>query len=81
MHLPLGGKWGLEPQVFAGYVRYEEQSGPTPDDTRHRHGFQGKAAATMLYRFSEQTVLTLIIGVQLDELGFGGGGAQFVTYF
>ncbi|MBL8729721.1 MAG: hypothetical protein JNM25_14935 [Planctomycetes bacterium] len=68
----------FEPQLFAGVVqdRWFDAA-----DLRDRELFQGRLSWNTRFDFSPRSTLVLAVGVQLDELAFGGGGAQFVTRF
>lgn len=68
----------FEPQVFAGQVDYEFRDGVL---LRDQARFEGKVAWNVGWEFSPRASLVLIVGTQLDELAFGGGGAQFVAWF
>jgi hypothetical protein len=73
-----GAKLAFEPQLFAGFVRDAFRDGV---ETRDEDRFEGKINWNARWDFSPNVALTLIVGTQLDELAFGGGGAQFVARF
>jgi hypothetical protein len=78
LHVPAGEKLSFEPQVFAGYVldEYRDEA-----EVRDEERFEGKLNAVGRWDFAPGVSLALIVGFQLDELAFGGGGAQFVAVF
>lgn len=78
VQLPIDGRLSLEPQLFAGHVQDRYRDGL---DDRDRSRFEGKIAWNARWDFSERAHLVLIVSTQLDELAFGGGGAQFVARF
>ena len=71
-------KLSLEPNLFAGFVRDRFRDGV---EERDENRFEGKINWNARWQFSPAVSLTLIVGTQLDELAFGGGGAQFVARF
>lgn len=71
-------KLSFEPQLLAGDVRDRFRDGV---DDRREHRFEGKLAWNARWDFSPNVTLALIVATQLDQLGFGGGGAQFVARF
>lgn len=78
MHVPLGERWSFEPQAFAGRVRdFTRDAARSRDHDR----FEGKLSLHARYDFSPNVSLAVQVGVQLDELAFGGGGAVFVARF
>jgi hypothetical protein len=68
----------FEPNLFAGFVRDRFVDA---DVDRDEQRFEGKINWNARWQFSPDVALTLIVGTQLDELAFGGGGAQFVARF
>lgn len=76
--LPLGEKFSLEPQLFAGNVRQAFRDGNV--DGRS-DGFEGKISWNARWDFSPNATLAILVSTQIDELAFGGGGAQFVARF
>ncbi|MFK7740841.1 MAG: hypothetical protein AB8H80_11015 [Planctomycetota bacterium] len=78
MHLRMDDKLSFEPQLFAGHVQDAFRDGL---ETRDRSRFEGKLAWNTRWDFSENAFLVIIVTAQLDELAFGGGGAQFVARF
>ncbi|MBM4060297.1 MAG: hypothetical protein FJ265_04240 [Planctomycetes bacterium] len=78
LHVPARGKLSFEPQVFAGWVQDRYRDG---SEDRDRERFEGKVAWNARWDFSPRAWLVLVVTTQLDELAFGGGGAQFVARF
>lgn len=76
--LCLDDRLTFEPQLFAGAVREAFRDGAVDRD---RDRFEGKLAWNVRWTFSPRASLTLVVSTQLDELAFGGGGAQFVAWF
>ncbi len=76
--LPVDGKLSFEPQLFAGHVDDVFRDGT---EFRDRDRFEGKIAWNARWDFSPNATLTVIVATQVDELAFGGGGAQFVARF
>ena len=76
--LQAGERLWLEPQLFAGVVRDRFRDGT---DERDEHRFEGKINWNARWQFSPNVSLSLIVGTQIDELAFGGGGAQFLARF
>ncbi|MFN3242591.1 MAG: hypothetical protein ACE37K_13895 [Planctomycetota bacterium] len=76
--LPIDGRLSFEPQLLAGNVRDRFFDG---DGRRGSSRFEGKIAWNARWDFSPNVTLALIVSTQLDELAFGGGGAQFVARF
>lgn len=77
LQLPIDGRLSFEPQLFAGYVSNREDGA---ERLRHQR-FEGKAAWNLRWDFSPNTTLVLVVSTQLDQLAFGGGGAQFSMRF
>jgi hypothetical protein len=75
---PIDERLFFEPQLFAGQVGYEFRDGVL---LRDQARFEGKAAWNVGWEFSPRASLVLVVSTQLDELAFGGGGAQFVAWF
>jgi len=78
LQLPIDGRLSLEPQLLAGAVRDRFFDGTA---SRSSTRFEGKIAWNARWDFSPNVTLALIVSTQLDELRFGGGGAQFVARF
>ncbi|MBL9077027.1 MAG: hypothetical protein JNL08_05965 [Planctomycetes bacterium] len=76
--LPIADRLVFEPQLFAGVV---EDRWFDAAETRDDRRFEGKVAANARWDFSPRSTLALSVTVAIDELEFGGGGAQFVTRF
>jgi hypothetical protein len=76
--LAAGEKLSFEPQLFAGIVEDEFRDA---GDTRDEHRFEGKLSWNTRWDFTPNVALSLLVGFQLDEPAFGGGGAQFVARF
>lgn len=74
----IDAKLSFEPQLFAGVVDDRVREGV---DEQREHGFEGKINWNTRWDFSPDISLALVVGTQLDELAFGGGGAQFVARF
>lgn len=77
-HIPIDGRLSLEPQLLAGNVRDRFFDGV---ENRGSSRFEGKIAWNARWDFSPNVTLALIVSTQLDELAFGGGGAQFIARF
>jgi hypothetical protein len=71
-------KLSFEPQLFAGNIRDSFRDGM---QARDEDRFEGKIAWNARWDFSPDITLALIVSTQIDELAFGGGGAQFVARF
>ncbi|MFT6079815.1 MAG: hypothetical protein ACJAQZ_001874 [Planctomycetota bacterium] len=78
IQLPCGDQLSFEPQLLAGNVRQSFRDGVVDD---RADGFEGKIAWNLRWDFSPNVTLAVIVSTQLDELAFGGGGAQFVARF
>ena len=76
--LRVDDKLSFEPQLLAGNVRSLFRDGIVDERLR---GFEGKIAWNTRWDFSPQISLAIIVTAQLDELAFGGDGAQFVARF
>jgi hypothetical protein len=78
LHWQVGEQLSFEPQVIAGNVQNRQVDGVNDiDDDR----FEGKLAWNVRWDFGPDTVLAVYVSVELDQIGFGGGGAQFVARF
>jgi hypothetical protein len=70
----------FEPNIWAGYVDYQNQLGGVTVN-RAFDGFQGKIGLPLILRFSKDALLSLNPTFQLDQLSFGGGSVQFQAKF
>jgi hypothetical protein len=76
--VPTDGRLSFEPQLFAGHVRARFADG---GGERHHDRFEGKVAWNARWDFSPRAWFAFSLTTQLDELAFGGGGAQLVVRF
>ena len=80
VRLRLTGLVLFEPNIWAGYVDYQNQLGGVTVNKAF-DGFQGKIGLPVVLRFSKQALLSLNPTFQLDQLSFGGGSVQFQALF
>jgi hypothetical protein len=78
---PLSDAWSTEPYVIGGLVDLLQVDGTGDLGDEAFDGFQGKWGVPVQYHFSERAALRIDLSLQLDELGFGGGGVQFLAVF
>ncbi len=76
--VPTDGRLSFEPQLFAGHVRARFADG---GGERRHDRFEGKVAWNARWDFSPRAWFAFSLTTQLDELAFGGGGAQLVVRF
>lgn len=80
MRVPLDERWSFEPYLIAGRVELAEVEGGL-DTNLDPQLFQGKLGTPALFRFSESAWLRFDLSLQIDRLGFGGGGVQLQLSF
>lgn len=78
VQLPVSERFSFEPQLLAGNVKNSFFDGVSAADDDQ---FEGKIAWNVRWDFNANVSLSIIVSTQLDELAFGGGGAQFVARF
>ncbi|MEN8129831.1 MAG: hypothetical protein ABFS45_06475 [Pseudomonadota bacterium] len=70
----------FEPNIWAGYVDYQNQLGGVTVN-KSFDGFQGKIGLPLVLRFSKEALFSINPTFQLDQLSFGGGSVQFQAKF
>lgn len=78
VQVPISERFSFEPQLLAGNVKNSLFDGLAIDNDDR---FEGKIAWNARWDFNQNVTLSIIVSTQLDELAFGGGGAQFVARF